>query len=261
MGAIACPATQEPACVVCLSRPHQMEGWLTITSRCQSVRFHSDRKQSGSAKNVLVIVDHVKEMPAGDPPLLRTRRNMRYKDAVALWKELQRCGWTVAEPAWGSQGPQPLTDRWCGIRCDQVGQHWSDDSHPSLGLAPLNPGSSHDDLSGGCPMPDSSSCDRAFHVHIVILIPWRALSCVAADLITRLVPFDPVQSWWRAAFPQQRSWAQRDLLRALEIWEFFEVKAALSNVCLPGPAVKDPKSLRFINWMVMGQRMTFGILL
>jgi len=88
-----------------------MEGWLTIANKCQSVRFHSDPKQSGSAKDVLVIVDHVKEMPAGVPPLLKTRRNMRYEDAVALWKELQRCGWTATEPAWGSQGPQPLPDR------------------------------------------------------------------------------------------------------------------------------------------------------
>ena len=76
-----------------------MEGWLTITNQCQSVRFHPDPNPSGSAKDVLVIVDHVKEMPAGQPPLLKTRRNMRYEDAVALWKELRRCGWTIAEAA------------------------------------------------------------------------------------------------------------------------------------------------------------------
>ena len=77
-----------------------MKGWLTIASKRQSVSFHSDPKQSGSTKDVLVIVDHIKEMPAGEPPLLKTRRNMRYEDAVALWKELQRCGWTITEGAW-----------------------------------------------------------------------------------------------------------------------------------------------------------------
>ena len=50
--------------------------------------------------DVLVIVDHVNDMPAGQPPLLKTSRSMRYEDAVALWKELQRCGWTVAKAAW-----------------------------------------------------------------------------------------------------------------------------------------------------------------
>ena len=66
---------------------------------CQTVSFLSDPNTSGSANDVFVIVDHIKDMPEGHPPLLKTRRNMRYEDAVALWKELQRCGWTVAEPA------------------------------------------------------------------------------------------------------------------------------------------------------------------
>ena len=94
------PATQAASCSFCLSRPHQMEGWLTIANKYQSVRFHPDPNPSVSAKDVLVIVDHIKDMPEGHPPLLKTRRNMRYEDAVALWKELQRCGWTVTEAAW-----------------------------------------------------------------------------------------------------------------------------------------------------------------
>ena len=76
-----------------------MESWLTIANKYQSVRFHPDPNPSFSAKDVLVIVDHIKDMPAGQPSLLKTRRSMRYEDAVALWKELQRCGWTVAETA------------------------------------------------------------------------------------------------------------------------------------------------------------------
>ena len=76
-----------------------MEGRLTIASEHQSVTFLSDPSSSGSADDVFVIVDHVKDMPENHPPLLKTRRHMRYEDAVALWKELQRCGWTVTEAA------------------------------------------------------------------------------------------------------------------------------------------------------------------
>ena len=76
-----------------------MEGWLTNASKCQKVSFLSDLNSSGSADDVFVIVDHIKDMPEGHPPLLKTRRNMRYEDAVALWKELQRCGWTTSEVA------------------------------------------------------------------------------------------------------------------------------------------------------------------
>ena len=74
-----------------------MEGRLTIASEHHSVTFLSDPSSSGSADDVFVIVDHVKDMLENHPPLFKTRRNMRYEDAVALWKELQRCGWTVAE--------------------------------------------------------------------------------------------------------------------------------------------------------------------
>ena len=77
-----------------------MKGLLTIANKCQTVSFLSDPNPSGSADDVFVIVDHIKDMPEGHPPLLKTRRNMRYEDAVALWKELQRCGWTVTEAAW-----------------------------------------------------------------------------------------------------------------------------------------------------------------
>ncbi|WP_413745363.1 DUF1651 domain-containing protein [Synechococcus sp. MIT S9501] len=47
----------------------------------------------------MVLVDHVNDMPSGLMPLLKTRRTMRYEDAVAHWKDLQRCGWTVTEAA------------------------------------------------------------------------------------------------------------------------------------------------------------------
>ena len=76
-----------------------MKGLLTIANKCQTVSFLSDPNSSCSADDVFVIVDHIKDVPEGHPPLLKTRRNMRYEDAVALWKELQRCGWTTSEAA------------------------------------------------------------------------------------------------------------------------------------------------------------------
>ena len=93
-----CPASQQFSCNFCSSRPHQMEGWLTDANKHWSVRFHRDPK--GWEQDVRVIVDHGREMRDGQPALLKTRRNMRYEDAVALWKELRRCGWTVSGAAW-----------------------------------------------------------------------------------------------------------------------------------------------------------------
>ncbi|KZR88105.1 hypothetical protein MITS9509_01568 [Synechococcus sp. MIT S9509] len=76
-----------------------MKGLLTIANNCQTVSFLSDPSPTGSTNDVFVIVDHIKDMPEGHPPLLKTRRYMRYEDAVALWKELQRCGWTLTNAA------------------------------------------------------------------------------------------------------------------------------------------------------------------
>ena len=62
--------------------------------------FLPDPNSSGSADDVFVTVDHIKDVPQGHLSLLKTRRNMRQEDAVAPWKELQRCGWTVTQAAW-----------------------------------------------------------------------------------------------------------------------------------------------------------------
>ncbi|WP_186538301.1 hypothetical protein [Synechococcus sp. BIOS-E4-1] len=68
-------------------------------------------------------------------------------------------------------------------------------------LTPLDRGGRHDDLPGGCPMPDSSSRDRKFSGsdHIVMLIIAAMSFGVVADMIAVLVSladihltFDPV---------------------------------------------------------------------
>ena len=45
-------------------------------------------------------VDHGRPMPDGQLALLKSRMDMRYEDAVALWFQLKDHGWTVAEAAW-----------------------------------------------------------------------------------------------------------------------------------------------------------------
>ena len=42
----------------------------------------------------------MKQMPGGQPALLKTRREMRHEDAVALWFHPMSCCWAIAEAAW-----------------------------------------------------------------------------------------------------------------------------------------------------------------
>lgn len=75
-----------------------MDGWLVDPRGCWCARFYRDPKACALSANV--IVDHGRAMPGDEPALLKTRRNMRYEDAVALWFQLKQYGWTVAEAAW-----------------------------------------------------------------------------------------------------------------------------------------------------------------
>ena len=75
-----------------------VDGWLQDSQRFWTVRFHRD--PDSLIRDVRVFVDHGREMPDGEPALLKSRRQMRYDDAIALWKQLVRSGWTVVEPVW-----------------------------------------------------------------------------------------------------------------------------------------------------------------
>ena len=76
-----------------------MDGWLKDPKGYWLARFHRDHNSTW-VKDQRVFVDHGRPMPDGQPALLKTRRDMRYEDAVALWFQLKGLGWTVAEAAW-----------------------------------------------------------------------------------------------------------------------------------------------------------------
>ena len=76
-----------------------MDGWLTDPKGYWSARFQRDLN-SKWIQDQRVIVDHGRPMPNGEPALLKTRREMGYEDAVALWFQLKNCGWTISEAAW-----------------------------------------------------------------------------------------------------------------------------------------------------------------
>ena len=76
-----------------------MDGWLTDAQGLWWARFHRDPKSTW-VKDQRVFVDHGRPIPDGQPALLKTRRDMRYEDAVARWFQLKGLGWTVADAAW-----------------------------------------------------------------------------------------------------------------------------------------------------------------
>ena len=75
------------------------EGWLTDSKHYWSVHFHRDQKSW--IRDPRVFVDHGRQMPNGDPALLKSRRHMRLEDAISLWKQLRSYGWQVTSPIWG----------------------------------------------------------------------------------------------------------------------------------------------------------------
>ena len=74
------------------------DGWLKDPQKFWAVRFHRE-PQSGH-KDVRVLVDHGRKLSRDQPALLKSRRKMRYDDAISLYKELQHIGWTHCEAVW-----------------------------------------------------------------------------------------------------------------------------------------------------------------
>ncbi len=63
-------------------------------------RFHRDEKSW--VRDPMVFVDMGREMPDGEPPLLKTRERL-YKDAAnQKWISLQKSGWKRVDPLWGA---------------------------------------------------------------------------------------------------------------------------------------------------------------
>ena len=73
-----------------------MDGWLKTPKGYGCARFRRGPKVS--AINAKVVVDNGRPMPGDEAALLKSRRSMRYEDAVALWFQLREYGWTATEP-------------------------------------------------------------------------------------------------------------------------------------------------------------------
>ena len=76
------------------------EGWLTDSERYWACRFHRDSRSW--AQDPRVFVDQGREMPNGEPALLKSRRYLRDAEARKLWLELVSKGWAPTPPLWGS---------------------------------------------------------------------------------------------------------------------------------------------------------------
>ena len=81
-----------------MNRKHVTDGWLKDPNQAWTVRFHKELLTEGN--DVRVVVDHGKRDSDTQNALLKSRRNMRYEDAVSLYKELQLNGWQHCEAAW-----------------------------------------------------------------------------------------------------------------------------------------------------------------
>ena len=73
-----------------------MDGWLML----MAIGVLDSRDPNALTREASVIVDHGRPTPGDEPALLKSSRTLRYEDAVTLWFQLKRCGWTVAEAAW-----------------------------------------------------------------------------------------------------------------------------------------------------------------
>ena len=62
-------------------------------------RFHRDEKSW--IRDPMVFVDMGREMPKGEPPLLKTRQHIHKEKVREKWISLVRSGWKRTDPLWG----------------------------------------------------------------------------------------------------------------------------------------------------------------
>ena len=77
-----------------------MEGWLLHPETKWAYRFHRDEKSW--IRDPMVFVDMGREMPQGEPPLLKTRERVHKDAAAKKWISLQKSGWKRVDPLWGA---------------------------------------------------------------------------------------------------------------------------------------------------------------
>ena len=63
---------------------------------------HRERNREKWKCDPRVFVDHGREMPNGQPALLKRREYLRRDAAEQRWKELLQLGWSAIDPAWGA---------------------------------------------------------------------------------------------------------------------------------------------------------------
>ena len=76
-----------------------MEGWLLHPESKWAYRFHRDEKSW--IRDPMVFVDMGREMPDGEPPLLKRRERINKNAATKKWVSLIRSGWKRTDPLWG----------------------------------------------------------------------------------------------------------------------------------------------------------------
>ena len=64
-------------------------------SAVNSVAFHDITSMAS--------FEHGREMPNGQPALLKRREYLRRDAAEQRWKELLQLGWSATDPAWGTE--------------------------------------------------------------------------------------------------------------------------------------------------------------
>ena len=62
-------------------------------------RFHRDEKSW--IRDPMVFVGMGREMPQGEPPLLKTRQHIHKQTAKEKWVSLIGSGWKRTDPLWG----------------------------------------------------------------------------------------------------------------------------------------------------------------
>ena len=77
------------------------EGWLIDRNKEWVCQFHRDEKDW--LQDPKVFVDLGREMPGGEPALLKSRERLRRDAAERRWLELLRSGWSTTAPVWGAE--------------------------------------------------------------------------------------------------------------------------------------------------------------
>ncbi len=86
-------------CFMSLVLSNSSEGWIQDPGKFWSIHFHRDPKSWSAFP--YVFLDQGRAMKDGSPALLKTRRYLPHRDAVAIWERLISEGWGIVAAQWG----------------------------------------------------------------------------------------------------------------------------------------------------------------